>query len=146
MLTTKRPNIKYTNKGVVRTVRPIHIALDLSWNYGENVVVYDVREKTPYVSYYIVASAQTERRLNSLVQTAKDSLYDNYKEIDHVEGRNGSKWILIDAKDIVIQLFTREERNRVDFDALYQDCPHKVVEADKEPVYRRRKRPESQQH
>lgn len=136
---------KFSNKGSIRAVRPIHIAEDLSWNYGEDVVVYDVREKTPFVSYYIVASAQTERRLDFLKKTAEDSLYDNYKDVDHIEGRNDSKWILVDAHDVVIQLFTREERQRVDFDSIYQDCPHKVVKATAEPSYKRRKKPESQQ-
>lgn len=141
---TIKSKSKFTSKGTIRAVKPIHIAEDLSWNYGEDVVVYDVREKTPFVSYYIVASAQTERRLDFLKKTAEDSLYDNYKEVDHIEGRNDSKWILVDAHDIVIQLFTREERQRVDFDSLYQDCPHKLVKSTSEPTYKRRKKPESQ--
>ncbi len=141
---TIKSKSKFTSKGTIRAVRPIHIAEDLSWNYGEDVVVYDVREKTPFVSYYIVASAQTERRLDFLKKTAEDSLYDNYKEVDHIEGRNDSKWILVDAHDIVIQLFTREERQRVDFDSLYQDCPYKLVKSTSEPIYKRRKKPESQ--
>ena len=144
MLNRKTQPKKYTSKGTIRAIRPIHIAQDLSWNYGEDVIVYDVREKTPLVSYYIVASAQTERRLEFLKKASEDSLFDNYKEVDHIEGRNGSKWILIDAHDIVVQLFTKEERARVDFDSLYDDVPHKIVKANAEPKYRRRKRPESQ--
>ncbi len=142
----KGPKTERKDRGRITARRPIYIASDLSWNYAEDVVVYDVRSKTPYVSYYIVCSAQTERRLENLVKTAEESLYDNYRELDHVEGKNGSRWILVDAKDIVIQLFTREERVRVDFDSLYQDCPHKCIEVDKEPVYRKRKRPESQRN
>lgn len=144
----KRNSVKHItkleNKGTISSQRMIHMAQDLSWNYGEDVVIYDVREKTPYVSYYLVASASNDRRLRALEQTAKETLYDNYKEVDHTEGRNDSNWILIDAHDVVIQLFTKEERKRVDFDSLYADVPHKIVEAKEEPVYRKRKKPESQ--
>ena len=135
----------YQDKGTITSQRALHVAEELSYNYGSDVIVYDVHNRTPYVSYYIVASAENDRRLQALQATAKDALYANYKEIDHTEGRNDSKWILIDAKDFVIQLFTKEERRRVDFDSLYMDCPHKLVIQKEEPQYRKRKRPESQQ-
>lgn len=136
---------RYTNKGRITSARVLHVAEELSWNYGKDVVVYDVRKKTPYVSYYIVASANNDRRLQALVATADEALYDNFFDLGHKEGRNDSTWILLDAKTVVVQLFTEEMRDHVDFDALYEDCPHKVVVADKEPKYRKRKKPASQQ-
>lgn len=137
----RKTETKFQDKGTIKALRPLHIAMDISWNYGDDVIVYDVRDKSPFVSYYIVCSSQNEHRLRALVETAKESLYDNYHDIKNVEGKRESSWILIDSGDIIIQLFTKEERNRVDFDALYMDCPHKVVKALKEPDYKRRKRP-----
>lgn len=135
---------KLEDKGRITSQRMLHIASDLSWNYGEDVVIYDVRERSPFVSYYVLASASNDRRLKALEQTAKETLYDNFKDVDHTEGRNDSNWILIDAHDVVINLFTKDERKRVDMDALYADCPHKVVKALEEPVYRKRKKAASQ--
>lgn len=129
-----------TDKGSITNKRPLHMAEDLSYNFGEDVVVYDVRNNSPFVSFYVVASAKNETRLRALVQSAKDTIYDNYHEVDHVEGRNDSNWILIDCKDIVVQLFSKEERERVGFDQLYKDVPHKIVKVTEEPVYRRRKK------
>lgn len=134
----------YKDKGTITSKRALHIAMDLSYNWGENVIVYDVKNNSPFVSYYIVASAANEQRLKALVSSAKDSLYDNFKEVDHVEGKNDSKWILIDCKDVVVQLFTKDERERVGLDSLYMDCPHKLVIQKEEPVYRRRKKQEFQ--
>lgn len=138
--TEKKNDFKLENKGSITALRPIHIGLDLSWNYGDDVVVYDVRNNTPFVSYYIVCSASNDHRLRALVETAKDALYANYKELKHTEGKNDSKWILLDAGDVVIQLFTKDERKRVGFDELYKNVPHKIVKADKEPEYKRRKK------
>ncbi len=128
------------NKGRITSARALHIAEDLSWNYGSDVVVYDVREKSPFVSYFIVCSAVNKERLKALSNAARETLYDNYKTIDHTEGRNDSQWILIDAKDVVVHLFTKEERDHFALDERYQDCPHKIVKATKEPVYRKKKR------
>lgn len=129
------------DKGSITLQRPIHIAQELSWNYGEDVVIYDVRNSSPFVSFYIVATAANDRRLRALEDTAREALYSNYKTIDHTEGNNKSEWILLDAKDVVIQLFTKKERERVGFDVLYQNVPHKIVVAKEEPVYRKKKRP-----
>lgn len=138
-------NIKdISNKGRITSQRALHIAEDLSWNYGSDVVVYDVREKSPFVSYFVVCSAVNKERLKALYNAARETLYDNYKAIDHTEGRNDSQWILIDAKDIVIHLFTKDEREHFALDERYLDCPHKVVKALKEPVYRKKKRAPSQ--
>ena len=128
------------NKGTIKALRPIHIAEELSWNYGDDVVVYDVRNNTPFVSYYIVSSASNDHRLKALLETAKDALYANYKDLKHVEGKNESQWILLDAGDVVVQLFTKDERKRVAFDELYQNVPHKIVKASAEPNYRKRKK------
>ena len=141
---TTKTTKEFQSRGRITATRPIHVAEDLSWNYGKDVIVYDVRKKTPYVSYYIVASAQNDRRLRALVSTAEESLYDNFYDLDHKEGRNDSTWILLDAKQVVVQLFTEDMRKEVDFDALYEDCPHVLVKAEKEPKYRKRARPQSQ--
>ena len=87
-----------------------------------------------------MASSTSERRLRALVQTAKEALYDSYQEIDHIEGKNGSEWGLIDCKSIVVQLFTKEQRAIVKFDELYKDVPHKIVVQKEEPIFRRKKR------
>jgi len=129
------------DKGTIRAMRPLHIAQELSYNWGEDVVVYDVRNQSPFVSYYIVATAKNDFRLDALVSTAKDALYENYQTIDHVEGKHDSRWVLIDAGPIVLQLFTPEERKRVAFDELYENVPHKIVLQKTEPKYRKKKLP-----
>ena len=37
-------------------------------------------------------------------------LLENNFELARVEGKNSNSWILIDAKDIIINVFTKEER------------------------------------
>lgn len=137
---SEKKNFVLEDKGTITSKRALHIAEDLSYNFGEDVVVYDVKKVSPFVSYYIVASSTSERRLRALVQTAKEALYDSYQEIDHIEGKNGSEWVLIDCKSIVVQLFTKEQRAIVKFDELYKDVPHKIVVQKEEPVFRRKKR------
>jgi len=38
--------------------------------------------------------------------------------INHVEGKPETGWILIDAHHVIINLFTKEERERISLDEL----------------------------
>jgi ribosome-associated protein len=142
----RKPKEVTPNLGTIRDLKPIHVAQELSFGFGDDVVIYDVRERTPFVSFYIVATAANDKRLKALTATGEQALYDSFEDVDHVEGRNDSQWILIDAHDIVLQLFTKEERKRVDLDSLYRNCPHKTVVQESKPVYRKRKAPATQEN
>lgn len=130
-------NIK--NKGKIISKRVLNIAKDLCFHKAEDVVVYDVRNKTPHYSYLIVCSANNERKVSALSNSAADSVFNYYKHIKNIEGKNGSKWIVVDAYDTIVHIFESNEREKMKFDALYVDCPHKVIE-DKTRVPKTRSR------
>ena len=138
--TEEKVLLNIEDKGVIDDQKMINIASDLSYNHGDDVIIYDVREKSPFLSYYIAVSYSNESRLKKGVSVAEESLYNNNIVIDHKEGKNKSRWILIDGKEVVLQLFLKDERKRVDFDSLYLDCPHKVIVSEKETDYEKREK------
>ena len=138
--TEEKVSLNIEDKGVIDDQKMINIASDLSYNHGDDVIIYDVREKSPFLSYYIVVSYSNESRLKKGVSVAEESLYNNNIVIDHKEGKNKSRWILIDGKEVVLQLFLKDERKRVDFDSLYLDCPHKAIVSEKEINYEKREK------
>ena len=138
--TEEKVSLNIEDKGVIDDQKMINIASDLSYNHGDDVIIYDVREKSPFLSYYIVVSYSNESRLKKGVSVAEESLYNNNIVIDHKEGKNKSRWILIDGKEVVLQLFLKDERKRIDFDSLYLDSPHKVIVSEKEIDYEKREK------
>lgn len=138
--TEEKVSLNIEDKGVIDDQKMINIASDLSYNHGDDVIIYDVREKSPFLSYYIVVSYSNESRLKKGVSVAEESLYNNNIVIDHKEGKNKSRWILIDGKEVVLQLFLKDERKRIDFDSLYLDSPHKVIVSEKEINYEKREK------
>lgn len=83
-----------------------------------NIVVIDVKDVTPFADYYVIATASNPRHLNALKNEVVESLEKSKNEINHTEDSENSGWILIDAKSIIINVFTEETRNKYQLEKL----------------------------
>lgn len=75
-----------------------------------DIEIYDMREKSPFFDYLIISSASSDRQLQAAINHVQKDLAENDFPMARVEGKNSNSWILIDAKDIIINVFTKEER------------------------------------
>ncbi len=75
-----------------------------------DIEIYDMREKSPFYDYLIISSATSDRQLQASITHIQDDLAKNNFSHPRVEGKNSNSWVLIDAKDIVVNVFTKEER------------------------------------
>lgn len=75
-----------------------------------DIEIYDMREKSPFFDYLIIASANSDRQLQAAINHVQKDLAENKFEMARVEGKNSNSWILIDCKDIIVNVFTKEER------------------------------------
>lgn len=118
---------KIEDKGTIRSKKVIDIALRLASNKGDNTIVYDIHNNSPLITYAIITTASSSRRLFSLADEAIDALKDNGFKVNHKEGKDDSSWMLVDAGYIVVHVFTPEERKRINLEELYQDCARKII-------------------
>ena len=85
---------------------------------AEDVSVIDVKERTPFAEYYVLATAGNIRQLNALCEIVEEELSKKKIAINHIEGTPESGWMLIDAYHVIINVFSREERERVSLDQI----------------------------
>lgn len=91
---------------------------------GFDIYDYDTRQLTPFMDHMIVASTTNIRQNNAIAQNIKDRLRENgFTGIIRQEGTAESKWLLLDLKVIVVQLFVHDERQVYQLDRLYADVP-----------------------
>ncbi len=92
---------------------------------GYNIVAINVEEVTPIGKYYVIASCKNERQTRSLADEIEDKLHENNLDFHHIEGRNGDgKWMLVDAEEVIVHLFTDDEREKYKLEKLWGDLPH----------------------
>ena len=83
-----------------------------------DIEIYDMREKSPFFDYLIISSASSERQLQAAINHVQKDLQEKDFPLARVEGKNSNSWILIDAKDIIINVFTKEEREYYDLEKM----------------------------
>ncbi len=82
------------------------------------VQTIDVREKSPFTDYYVLATAGNIRQLKALAELVLDELGKIKFDINHVEGKAESGWILIDAHHVIVNIFSKEERERISLEEV----------------------------
>ena len=86
---------------------------------AEDITVIDVREKTPFAEYYVLASANNIRQIKALSEIVEEELSKKKYVVKHIEGTAESGWILIDAFHVIINIFSKEERERISLDQVF---------------------------
>ncbi|MCZ0717723.1 ribosome silencing factor [Aerococcus kribbianus] len=90
---------------------------------AHDIVALDVHNLTPLTDYFVVMSGNNERQVKAIV----DSIYEGVEEADfairNVEGKEGTRWILIDCYDVVVHVFLYSEREYYNLEKMWVDAP-----------------------
>lgn len=90
---------------------------------GEDILIYDFAALNPTIDQVVIASATNLRQTYALADHVRDRLAENGMRIDHLEGNRDSRWLLLDAGDIIVHIFEQKERNSYNLEKLYADLP-----------------------
>ena len=74
---------------------------------GEDIIAIDVSKSSPICDYFVVCSASNERQMITIANSIDEELSKNDYDIKKIDGK-GSKWIVVDAREVVIHIFAKE--------------------------------------
>lgn len=87
---------------------------------GIDIEVIDVSEKTTLADYFVICSGNSTTQIKALTEEVEYVLKNEYDlYADHIEGRSGDRWILMDYKDVVVHVFHPEERDNYNLEKLW---------------------------
>lgn len=96
-----------------------------------DILVFDTREKSPFFDYFVISSATSDRQLQAAISHINQDLAENDFPHPTVEGRNSKSWVLIDCKDIIVNIFTREEREYYNIEKMMVGIEQLDLDKDK---------------
>ncbi len=71
----------------------------------------------------MICSGNTDRRINAIVDEVVEQAYKNHMDVKRVEGKDASKWVLIDLGDVIVHVFNQSEREFYQLEKLWSDAP-----------------------
>ena len=93
---------------------------------AEDITVIDIREVSSIADYFVIANGTNANQLTAMQDAVDEAMYTNGVHAKQVEGNNNSTWILMDYQDIIVHLFSKEDRLFYDLERIWKDG--KIVE------------------
>ena len=98
------------------------IAETIDAKKGRDILILDISEKSGFADYFVIATANNLRLLEALSDEVEDRMADEGRIVSHIEGKGESGWILMDFGDIIVNLFTPEQREHYAIERIWKDC------------------------
>jgi ribosome-associated protein len=95
---------------------------------GEDLVALDVSEPLPLVDIFLLVTGRNERNVAAIADAVEEELLEAGVKRIRREGRQESRWVLLDFGDLVVHVFHEEERNFYGLERLWKDCPVVPIE------------------
>ncbi len=95
---------------------------------GEDLVALDVSAPLPLVDIFLLVTGRNERNVAAIADEIEDQLHEAGHKRLRREGRQESRWVLLDFGDLVVHVFHEEERMYYGLERLWKDCPVVPIE------------------
>ncbi len=124
------------NRAITATSEAIEAALAaaaaIDDKKGLDVVLLDVSELIVVTDLFVIASGTSNRHVRSLADEVEGQLKMNLgRQTLRREGREYSRWVLLDYGDMVVHVFDQETRDYYELERLWADAP--VIEFEPTP-------------
>lgn len=107
------------NNTSIDMVRIAYEALDKK--KGKDIKVIKIDEISTIADYFIIASGTNSSQISALHEEVEESLSKNGYEPKRIEGIRSTNWILMDYGDIIVHVFSEEDREFYDLERIWRD-------------------------
>ena len=90
-------------------------------NKAKDIISIDLKKKSYIADYMIIASGTSSRHLQSLAENLVTELKKIGLNDCRIEGKDSNDWKLVDALDIIIDLFHPEKREFYDLEKMWSE-------------------------
>lgn len=94
---------------------------------AEDVKVIDIQEISPVADYFVIANGTNQNQIQAMRDACEEALYKAGLKVKQIEGNSNSTWILMDYGDIIVHIFSKEDRLFYDLERIWRDG--KVIDA-----------------
>lgn len=100
----------------------VKIAYDaLEEKLGEDIEIIKIDEISVIADYLIIASGRNQNQLNAMIDFVDEKLTMAGYNSKRIEGNKKSSWVLMDYGDVIVHVFSKEDRLFYDLERIWRD-------------------------
>ena len=88
---------------------------------GEDIRVIDISGVTVIADYFIIASGSNPNQVQALVDNVEEQMYKAGYDDPREEGYNNASWVLLDYNDVIVHVFSQDDRLFYDLERIWRD-------------------------
>ncbi len=88
---------------------------------GEDIQIIEIKDISIIADYFIIANGTNASQVDALVSSVTDKLGRNGYETKRIEGIRSASWILLDYGDVVVHVFSKEDRLFYNLERIWRD-------------------------
>lgn len=113
-------------KNIKDIVKTVYKAMDDK--KAEKIKIIYIGDISVMADYFIICSGHSVSQLNAITDNITEELLKIGINGGIIEGQKNAGWILMDYKDVVIHVFSREDREFYDLERIWKDGKFLTVE------------------
>jgi ribosome-associated protein len=88
---------------------------------AEDIRVIEIGEISIIADYFIIANGTNSSQVQALVDNVQDKLGRSGFEPKRIEGLRTASWVLLDYGDVIVHVFSKEDRLFYDLERIWRD-------------------------
>jgi ribosome-associated protein len=90
---------------------------------AQDVTVLDLRGLTIIADFFVISTASSSLNLKAQAEAAMDAVHERGTATRRLEGQEESGWLLADLGDVILHVFSAEQREFYQLERLWQEAP-----------------------
>ena len=100
----------------------VKIAYDaLDEKLGEEIEILKIDEISVIADYLVIASGRNQNQLNAMIDLVEEKMAMAGYNSKRIEGNKNSTWVLMDFGDVIVHVFSKEDRLFYDLERIWKD-------------------------
>ena len=93
---------------------------------AEDITLIDIAKVSVLADYFLIANGNNRNQVQAMADNVDEQLTKAGYSLKSMEGYPTGNWILMDYQDIIVHLFSKEDRLFYDLERIWKDG--KVIE------------------
>lgn len=90
---------------------------------ASDIVLLEVSALTTIADYFVICSSQSERQVQAVAEAIIEAGENDGRAAIGIEGLSAARWVLVDFGDVIVHVFTPDERAYYRLERLWGDAP-----------------------